>query len=513
MNIQYYKPKQDSLILFAKRRPKSRTRVIAGAMALVVIASFSYFKTNKHPLKTEAPISKNISSEQVPLSTSITAPTAPIISETKKPEAKQNDNANRLETIQKNDKDVDDEIDAANKSEKTSSSTTAVATKSEKSDGRNPLTKNTKTVTIKSHDTLGKIFARNAVSAKDIDAIVKSGDDAGALKKLQQGKKMTLLVDNSNRLQELSYPINSTDTLIISRNGSKFKSILKTKPLETKQAVAKFTIHGSVIASSKKAGLSNKQIAQLATIFKPNTDLNKGNHSGDKLSVIFQDYYLDGKKVRDGEIIAAEFMTATNTYQAIRYTEPNGHSGYYSPDGSSLDKRFLIAPVKFTRITSLFNPKRWHPILHRFRHHKGVDYAAPYGTPIKSVGNGTIALLGRKGGYGNTIIIKHDGSYSTLYGHMQKYASGLKKGCSVKQGQIIGYVGSSGLATGPHLHFEFRVNGVHRNPLTVALPNGKSITKAYRNKFKAEAKKLLAKLSAHKETRLAANKSDKDNNL
>jgi murein DD-endopeptidase MepM/ murein hydrolase activator NlpD len=214
--------------------------------------------------------------------------------------------------------------------------------------------------------------------------------------------------------------------------------------------------------------------------------------------VLFQDYFLDNKKIKSGEIIAAEYKTMTNTYQAVRFTDPKGNSGYYAPDGTSMQKRFLPAPVKFTRISSLFNPKRWHPILHRFRHHEGVDYAAPYGTPIKSVANGTIALLGRKGGYGNTIIIKHDSSYSTLYGHLSRYASALKVGSHVQQGQLIGYVGSSGLATGPHLHFEFRINGVHRNPLTVALPNGKSITHAYRNKFHNEVKKLLAKLDAHK---------------
>ena len=250
--------------------------------------------------------------------------------------------------------------------------------------------------------------------------------------------------------------------------------------------------------SAKKAGLNNKRIAQLASIFKSSLEFDKGNHTGDKVCVLFQDYFLNGKKVKEGEIVAAEYKTATNTFQAVRFTDPQGNSGYYSPDGSSMQRRFLPAPVKFTHISSLFNPKRWHPILHRFRHHQGVDYAAPYGTPVKSVASGQIAELGRKGGYGNTIMIKHDSSYSTLYGHLSKFASGLKIGSRVHEGQLIGYVGSSGLATGPHLHFEFRINGVHRNPLTVALPNGKAITHAYRNKFHTEVKRLIAKLDAHK---------------
>jgi murein DD-endopeptidase MepM/ murein hydrolase activator NlpD len=274
---------------------------------------------------------------------------------------------------------------------------------------------------------------------------------------------------------------------------------LQTKPLETRQSFAKFTVRDSVATSGKKAGLSNKQLTQLTSIFKSSVDMNKGKHNGDKVCVLYQDYYLNNKKVREGEIVAAEYKTASNTYQAVRFTDPNGNSGYYAPDGSSMQKRFLSAPVKFTHISSLFNPKRWHPILHRFRHHQGVDYAAPYGTPIKSVASGVIALRGRKGGYGNTIMIKHDSSYSTLYGHLSKYAEGLKVGSHVQQGQVIGYVGASGLATGPHLHFEFRINGVHKNPLTVALPNGKSITRAYRNKFHLIAKKLLAKLDHHKQ--------------
>lgn len=498
MNIQYYKPKQDSLILFAKRKPKTKLRLIIGTLAILGIASFGYFKAHTHPT-----VALNAGSNLAPLpfGSGTLSPLTPQLQQLTTKPTDTNIDLTRNPAANSN-----DEIDATN-IETNKSSTSLASTSSDINHE-----KEIKVVSIKSRDNLAKIFARNNLPAKEVEAIRKSGVDAHVLKKLQPGKKITLVVNN-NRLQELSYPINSTDTLVVTRNGQKFRSMTKTRPLEVRQGVAKFTIRGgSLLAAARKAGLSNKRIAQLATIFKPNTDINKASHSGDKLSVIFQDYYLDGKKIKDGEIIAAEFMTATNTFQAIRYTDPKGNSGYYSPDGSSLDKRFLTAPVKFTKITSLFNPRRWHPILHRFRHHKGVDYAAPYGTPIKSVGNGTIALLGRKGGYGNTIIIKHDGSYSTLYGHMSKYAEGLHTGSSVKQGQIIGYVGSSGLATGPHLHFEFRVNGVHRNPLTVALPNGKAITKAYRNKFKAEAKKLLAKLSAHKETQLAANKAQKENN-
>lgn len=356
----------------------------------------------------------------------------------------------------------------------------------------------TVTFTVKSKDTLGKIFTKAGISQKELSTVLKATSDASVLKNLKLGQKITLTINEDKKLQQLRYAVDPTSTIIINRSNETFKYSMNTLPLETRQTISKFIVYGAVKSSAKKAGLDAKKISQLATIFKNSVDFTTGNHTGDVVNVLYQSYYLNGKKIKDGEIVAAEYKTATNTYQAVRFTDPNGNSGYYAPDGTSMQKRFLPAPLKFTRISSLFNPKRWHPVLHRFRHHQGVDYAAPYGTPIKSVASGTIALLGTKGGYGNTIMIKHDSSYSTLYGHLSKYAANLKIGSHVQQGQLIGYVGSSGLATGPHLHFEFRINGVHRNPLTVALPNGKSITHACRNKFHSEVKKLLAKLDAHK---------------
>jgi murein DD-endopeptidase MepM/ murein hydrolase activator NlpD len=354
------------------------------------------------------------------------------------------------------------------------------------------------TITIKPRDTLGKIFDRLAINKKELTALINSDSSAKTLKRLSPGKKL-LLLTNNHHVVKLSYEVDPLNTLIITRTThNKFLVQTKVAALEPKQSFSKFVVYGSISTSAKKAGLNSKRTAQLATIFKSNVDFTKGNHTGDKVCVLFQDYFLNGKKVKEGEIVAAEYKTPTNTYQAVRFTDPKGNSGYYAPDGTSMQKQFLPAPLKFTRISSLFNPKRWHPVLHRFRHHQGVDYAAPYGTPIKSVANGTITLLRREGGYGNTIMIEHGSNYSTLYGHLSKYAAGLKVGSHVQQGQLIGYVGSSGLATGPHLHFEFRINGVHQNPLTVALPNGKSITHAYRHKFRNEVKKLLAKLDAHK---------------
>lgn len=471
MKIYYYKQQQNTFALFDKKSQNNKRWYIAAA-SIVLMGGGLFFSL------------KNASHAPRQLSTLERLPTA-----------------NSEAYFQNLSQDAETQATTANIQNNIQQNSLALEDTPKKSTGQ-PVTLKvglqTQTYTIKPKDTLGKIFTKAGLSQKELAAVLKTNGDISTLKHLKLGQKLTLTLNEEKKLQQLSYVIDPTSTLTINRAKDSFTYALKTLPLETRQDIAKFVVFGSVNASAKKAGLDAKRTAQLAAIFKNSIDFKSGNHTGDAVSVLSQSYYLNGKKVKDGEIIAAEYKTATNTYQAVRFTDPNGNSGYYAPDGTSMQKRFLPAPLKFTRISSLFNPKRWHPVLHRFRHHEGVDYAAPYGTPIKSVASGTIAILGRKGGYGNTIMIKHDNSYSTLYGHLSKYAANLKVGSHVQQGQLIGYVGSSGLATGPHLHFEFRINGVHRNPLTVALPNGKSITHAYRNKFHTEVKKLLAKLDAHK---------------
>jgi murein DD-endopeptidase MepM/ murein hydrolase activator NlpD len=213
--------------------------------------------------------------------------------------------------------------------------------------------------------------------------------------------------------------------------------------------------------------------------------------------------FLGDKKIRDGRIIAAEFINKGKTHQAILYNSPKGDSNYFTPEGYSMRKAFIRSPVDFRRISSRFQRERWHPVLGKKRPHKGVDYAAASGTPIKAAGDGKISFRGRKGGYGRTIILRHGSNITTLYAHMSSYKRGLSKGSRVKQGQVIGYVGKSGLATGPHLHYEFRVNGSHRNPLTVKLPQADPLPKRYRAEFKQAAQPLLAQLQLYKDSQLA----------
>lgn len=241
----------------------------------------------------------------------------------------------------------------------------------------------------------------------------------------------------------------------------------------------------------------------MATIFGWDIDFALDVRDGDSFSVMYEQIFVDGTKVKDGAILAAEFINQGQVYHAIRHTDRRGHSEYFSPKGVPMRKAFLRTPVDFTRISSYFG-KRVHPILNTLRDHNGVDYAADTGTPIRAAGEGAVEFRGIKGGYGNTLILAHGRGYSTLYGHMARFAKGIRVGSRVKQGQIVGYVGSSGLATGPHLHYELRVGGVHRNPLSVKMAERERLEKNEMKKFTAEATVLLAQLNMYGQLNLGA---------
>jgi murein DD-endopeptidase MepM/ murein hydrolase activator NlpD len=226
--------------------------------------------------------------------------------------------------------------------------------------------------------------------------------------------------------------------------------------------------------------------------------------TGDDYYILFEEVYQNGEYVTDGEIIAAEFNNNGRTFQAIRFVDGNGRRDYFTPDGRSVRKAFVRAPVDFSRISSSFNPKRRHPILNTIRAHRGVDYAAPSGTPIKAAGDGKVTFRGVKSGYGNAVILQHGGNITTLYAHMSRFADKARVNRRVEQGQIIGYVGKTGLATAPHLHYEYRLNGVHRNPRTVPLPQAAPIQDEYREEFLLGVEPILDELLQYKRTRVAS---------
>jgi murein DD-endopeptidase MepM/ murein hydrolase activator NlpD len=262
-------------------------------------------------------------------------------------------------------------------------------------------------------------------------------------------------------------------------------------------------LHGRITSSLFKtvndAGASDAVALQLAEVFRYDIDFAQELQPGDTFTIVLEKIWRDGQFLRDGDIVAAEFVNNGRTYRAVRYTTPDGRTEYYTPDGRSLRKAFLLSPVQFTRISSGFGMRR-HPVLNTLRAHKGVDYAAPIGTPIRAAGDGRITFRGVKGGYGNVVVLAHANGVETVYGHMRGFATGTFVGKRVKQGELIGYVGMSGLATGPHLHYEYRVNGVHRNPASIKTLPAEPISARNRADFDAKSRSLLAQLDAARHT-------------
>jgi len=250
-----------------------------------------------------------------------------------------------------------------------------------------------------------------------------------------------------------------------------------------------------LMQAGKEAGISANMTLKMAEIFAWDIDFALEVQKGDSFRLLYEELFVDGKKVKDGNILALEFVNQGKKYTAVRFEPKNGAPRYLTADGSPLKKAFIRSPVDFARISSHFSLARRHPVLHTIRAHKGTDYAATYGTPVKAVGDGTILLAGRQGGYGNVLKVAHGRGYQTLYAHLQGFAKGIRNGTRVEQGQVIGYVGSSGLATGPHLHFEFYVNGQVRNPVTVALPDALPIEGAEKAVFATLSRQRMKQLA------------------
>jgi len=356
---------------------------------------------------------------------------------------------------------------------------------------------------VASGDSLSTIFKQLGLSANLLYRITHSSKTANKLTHLRPGETIRVELDDQDRFLGLVLEHDKIHSLhILARDGG-FSAKEQHREVELRSAHVQGTIDDSLYLSAKAAGLPEALIMELANIFGWDIDFALEIRPGDSFSVVYQEEYLDGEKLKNGPILAAEFINRGHSYRAIRYVDASGHADYYTPRGRSMRKAFLRAPVDFRRISSRFSLGRWHPILHRMRAHKGVDYAAKTGTPVKAAGDGKIIYRGKKGGYGKTVIIQHGQRYTTLYGHLSRYNKKARLGNKVHQGQIIGYVGMTGLATGPHLHYEFRVNGVHRNPLTVKLPAAKPIAKQYLADFLRQSQPLITQLDTLHRTLVA----------
>lgn len=370
-----------------------------------------------------------------------------------------------------------------------------------------PITENWQNFTVKNGHSLSTIFSMAGFNDKVMYSVIGKKRQNKSLAQIYPGEKIAFLEDSNNKLSKIKLIRSPLKTILYSKNDQGlFESKKIARQPEVHIAYSEGEINSSLFLAGQSAGLSQKQIMELANIFGWDIDFILDIRSGDKFSLIYEELYLDGEKYKNGKILAAKFSNQGRELEAVLYRNKNGTSNYFTPDGKSMRKAFIRTPVDFARISSRFNLRRKHPVLHKIRAHKGTDYAASRGTPIKATGDGKVIHAGRKGGYGKAVIIQHGQKFTTLYAHMSKYARGVRTGKRVKQGQVIGYIGSTGLASGPHLHYEFRVNGVHKNSLKVKLPHAQPIPEKQLTDFKQQTHLYLTQLSTFSESyQLAAN--------
>jgi len=358
------------------------------------------------------------------------------------------------------------------------------------------------TLVVAAGDSLDRIFRRHDLSLADLATMVEIDEAKQHLVRLRPGDEIDIAHDGT-KVMSLSRDITRTRSMTVQRTDDQFVVTFADDPIETRSVGAHGTIRSSLFEAGQAAGISDAVIMEMAGIFQWDIDFIQDVRIDDSFTVVYEELWSEGQKLQDGSIIAAEFSNQGKLYRAARYATPDGDVGYFTPDGHSVRKAFLRAPVDFTRISSNFNPNRRHPVLNTLRAHRGVDYAARTGTPIRASGDGKVSFRGANGGYGNTVILQHGGNITTLYAHMSKFAE-PKVGSRVKQGQIIGYVGQSGLATGPHLHYEYRINGVHRNPRTVPLPPADPVPPEHFADFETVSAGLWHQLDLYRSTQLAA---------
>jgi murein DD-endopeptidase MepM/ murein hydrolase activator NlpD len=357
-----------------------------------------------------------------------------------------------------------------------------------------PAIEDWRKVRVQPGQTLSDIFQAQGLGFADVQRTLDAGKDAGALRNLHPGDEFAFLLGGNGALQGLRFDRDAGHRVTLRFGQDAVTEAVQARALEQREHIAHGVITGSLFGAAARAGISEGMIVKLADVFKYDIDFIKDIRAGDSFTVIYDDVYRDGAYLHEGDFIAAEFFNQGKRYTAYRFKQADGSIAYYSEDGRPLRKSLLRTPVAFTRISSRFSMARKHPILGYTRAHKGVDYAAPKGTPIHAAGDGVIKFRGRAHGFGNFVIIRHNATYSTAYGHMSRFAKGEHVGDHVRQGEVIGYVGMTGLATGPHLHYEVRVDGKQRNPLTMTMPKPQPLAPKLLARFKQQMQPVLARL-------------------
>ncbi|MCK5435965.1 MAG: M23 family metallopeptidase, partial [Nitrosomonadaceae bacterium] len=343
---------------------------------------------------------------------------------------------------------------------------------------------------IQRNDSVASLLARLKISNQEMTNFLRDARNIKIMRRLVPGKTIHAQTTAAGELLTLRYFPSRSEQLLIKKIDGIFKVAKLPVKRETHIQMKSGVIKSSLFAATDGANVPDSVAIQIAEIFASDIDFHRDLRKEDRFKVVYESHYSSGEPTGTGRVLAVEFVNKGKPYQAVYFEANDKERGYYTPEGKNLRRAFLRSPLKFSRISSRFSRSRYHPILKKRRAHKGVDYAAPRGTPVRATANGTVAVSTRQRGYGKLIILKHRRRYSTAYAHLSAFAKGLRKGKRVNQGDIIGYVGSTGMATGPHLHYEFRINGVQRNPRRVVMPAAIPLSAKNIPAFKKYAKPL-----------------------
>jgi murein DD-endopeptidase MepM/ murein hydrolase activator NlpD len=352
-------------------------------------------------------------------------------------------------------------------------------------------------------ETLPSLLQKLGINSEDRQEFIAVARQSKSIGGLIPGHSVLARVSSSGRLLLLRYLVSDTSLVSVSRVQESFQIKQQSILAEMHPVMRSGSIQGSLFGATDAADVPDKIASEMAEAFSGDIDFHKDLRRGDHFSVVYEAFYFEGQLIKTGRLLAAEFINQDKVYRAVYFKDPQGRDGYYSAEGQSMKRAFLKSPMPFSRISSGFTLSRLHPVLQIWRSHKGVDYAAPTGTPVRAIADSVVSFVGQQGGYGNLIVLNHQSPYSTAYGHLSRFGKGIKRGGKVSQGQVIGYVGATGLASGPHLHYEFRINGEQRNPLAMKLPTSYPLDNRYRAQFAAHSQPLTARLNLLRNTNLS----------